>query len=431
MRIALFAGCLAALLSLDALAQTRELSTGGVLLDRVAAVVNDGIVLKSELDSQVTMITQRLQQQRTELPPQNVLRQQILERLVLQEVQLQRAQRLGVKVSDEILNGALKDVAERNQIPLDQLPEALALQGLNYAQYRDSMRKEMTLSMLRQRDVLSRINVTPRELEQFIVREASAENQEYNVSHILLSLPQAAEPAQIEAVTERAQDISTRARNGEDFAQLAVSYSNGQTALEGGALGWRKGAQLPGFIAELVAKMRAGEVSEPMRTPSGFHIVRLNERRGASAQVMVDQVHARHILVRPNALRTDDAVRARLAELRTQILAGEDFAKLATSNSEDPGSAAEGGDLGWSSPGTFVPEFERAIVNTPDNEISEPFRSQYGWHIVQVLGRRKHDNTEEARRQKAFAALRESKAEEETELWLRRLRDEAFIEYRM
>jgi peptidyl-prolyl cis-trans isomerase SurA len=431
MRIALFVGCLAALLSLESRAQTRELSTGGVLLDRVAAVVNDGIVLKSELDIQMTLITQRLQQQRTELPPQNVLRQQILERLVLQEVQLQRAERLGVKVSDEMLNTALKDVADRNQIPLDQLPEALAAQGLNYAAYRDSMRDEMTISMLRQRDVLTRINVTPRELEQFIAKQSATENQEYNVSHILLSLPQAAEPGQIDAVTERAQDVYKRAKGGEDFAQLAVSYSNGQTALEGGALGWRKGAQLPGFIADIVAKMQPGDVSEPVRTPSGFHIVRLNDKRGASETVMVNQVHARHILIRPNALRTDDAVRAKLEELRTQLLAGEDFGKLAQANSEDPASAAEGGDLGWTGPGTFVPEFEKAIRETPDNEISQPFRTQYGWHIVQVLERRMHDNTAEATRQKAFAALRESKAEEETEVWLRRLRDEAFIEYRM
>src|SRR5262245_21483733 len=383
MRIALFIGCLAALLSLESRAQTRELSTGGVLLDRVAAVVNDGIVLKSELDSQVALITQRLQQQRTELPPQNVLHQQILERLVLQEVQLQRAERLGVKVSDEMLNNALKDVANRNNIPLDRLPEALASQGLNYAAYRDSMRDEMTITMLRQRDVLSRINVTPRELDQFMAKQAATENQEYNVSHILLSLPQAADPGQIDAVTERAQDIYKRAQGGEDFAQLAVSYSQGQTALEGGALGWRKGAQLPGFIADMVAKMQPGEVSEPVRTPSGFHIVRLNEKRGATEQVMVNQVHARHILIRPNALRTDEAVRGKLEELRTQILGGEDFAKLATANSEDPGSAAEGGDLGWTGPGTFVPEFEKAVRETPDNEISEPFRTQYGWHIVQ------------------------------------------------
>jgi len=431
MRYAFFAGCALALLSVQSHAQTRELATSGVLLDRVAAVVNDGIVLKSELDSQLAMITQRLQQARTELPPQNVLQQQVLERLVLQEVQWQRAERLGVKVSDEMLNDALKDVALRNGITLDRLPEILASQGISYAAYRNSMRKEMTIQLLRERDVLSHIIVTPRELDQYIAKQGASQNQEYDVSHILLSLPQAAEPAQIESVTERARDIAARAKSGENFAQLAVTYSNGQTALDGGALGWRKGTQLPSFIAETVTKLQPGDVSEPIRTPSGFHIVRLNDKRGANEQVMVNQVHARHILVRPNDLRDDAAVQKKLNDLRARILAGEDFATLAQTNSEDPGSASEGGDLGWTGPGTFVPAFEKAINDTPENEISEPFRTQYGWHIVQVLGRRVHDNTEETRRHNAFAALRASKADEETELWLRRLRDEAFIEYRM
>ncbi|HEU4529583.1 MAG TPA: peptidylprolyl isomerase [Steroidobacteraceae bacterium] len=420
-----------AVLAFQVHAQTRELATGGVLLDRVAAVVNEGIVLQSELDTQTEMIVKRLQESRTELPPQNVLRQQVLERLVLQEVQLQRAERIGLKVSDEVLNNALREVAKRNNIPFERLPEALASQGLNYAAYRDSLRKEMTIQMLRERDVRSRIIVTPRELDQFIAKQAAAENQEYNVSHILLSLPQAAEPAQIDAVTERANDIVKRARDGEDFAQLAVAYSNGQTALDGGALGWRKGTELPSFIADVVAKLDPGGVSDAVRTPSGYHIVRLNERRGATEQVMVNQVHARHILVRTNELRDDAAVQGKLQALREQILAGEDFAKLASSNSEDIASAAEGGDLGWTAPGTFVPEFERALNALAENEVSQPFRTEYGWHIVQLLGRRVHDNTDEERRKQAFAALRQSKLEEETEIWLRRLRDEAFIEYRM
>ena len=431
MRKAFFAGLALAVLAFQVHAQTRELATGGVLLDRVAAVVNEGIVLQSELDTQTEMIVQRLQESRTELPPQNVLRQQVLERLVLQEVQLQRAERIGLKVSDEVLNNALREVAKRNDIPFERLPEALASQGLNYAAYRDSLRKEMTIQMLRERDVRSRIIVTPRELDQFIAKQAAAENQEYNVSHILLSLPQAAEPAQIDAVTERANEIVKRARDGEDFAQLAVSYSNGQTALDGGALGWRKGTELPSFIADVVAKLEPGAVSDAVRTPSGYHIVRLNERRGATEQVMVNQVHARHILVRTNELRDDSAVQGKLQELREQILAGEDFAKLASSNSEDIASAAEGGDLGWTAPGTFVPEFERALNALAENEVSQPFRTQYGWHIVQLLGRRVYDNTDEERRKQAFAALRQSKLEEETEIWLRRLRDEAFIEYRM
>jgi peptidyl-prolyl cis-trans isomerase SurA len=414
-------------------AQTRELATTGVLLDRIAAIVNDGVVLKSELDEQVDLITLRLSQQRTELPPANVLRQQILERLVIQEVQLQRAERAGIKVSDEMLNNALKDIAAKNGRTLDELPRLLESEGVNYASYRDSLRDEMTISLLRQRDVLARIIVTPREIDQFLEKQqgSAAENQDYNVSHILLSLPEAASPGQLEEVSARAHDIVQRARAGEDFAQLAVTYSNSQTALEGGQLGWRKGAQLPGFIAEIIGALQPGQVSDPVRTPSGFHIIRLNETRGAEQQVMVNQVHARHILMTTNELQDDETVKQKLNTLRQRILDGEDFAGLATTTSEDPASATEGGDLGWEGPGTFVPEFEQVLDSLAEGEISAPFKTKFGWHIVQVLGRRVHDSTDEVRRQRAFVALRESKADEETELWLRRLRDESFIEYKM
>jgi peptidyl-prolyl cis-trans isomerase SurA len=421
-----------ALLSSVAFGQTRELASSGVLLDRVAAVVNDGVVLKSEVDAQTQMITERLQQQRTELPPANVLRQQILERLVLQEIQLQRADRGGVKVSDEMLNNALKDVAARNKIPLDQLPTALEAQGISYSAYRDSIRKEMTITLLRQRDVLSKIIVTPREVDQYLAKQSgSIENQEFNVSHILLSLPQAATPGQLEEVSARAQEIYQRAKKGEDFAQLAVTYSNSQTALDGGSLGWRKGPQLPGFVADLVAKMQPGDIAEPVRTPSGFHIIKLNEKRGAEEQVMVNQVHVRHILMRTNELQDDATVKQKLEAIRQRILNGEDFAGLASVTSEDTGSAAEGGDLGWESPNTFAPEFASVVSGLKENEISEPFQTQFGWHIAQLLGTRTHDNTDEVRRQHAYVALRDSKADEETELWLRRLRDEAFVEYKM
>lgn len=413
-------------------AQTRELSSGGALLDRVAATVNDGIVLQSELDEQVEIISQRLRQQNLELPAQNVLRRQVLERLVLQEIQAQRAERAGIKVSDEMLNNALQDVAQRNGLTLSQLPAALADQGIDYSLYRESMRKEVMLTLLRQRDVLARINVTPREIDQFLERErrAPSETSEYNVSHILIAVPQAGTPEQLEEAEKRAAEVHRRAKEGEDFAKLAVAYSNSQTALEGGLIGWRKGPELPTIVADLVVKLEPGQVSEPLRTPSGYHIVRLNEVRG-NAPVITSQVHARHILLKPNEIQDDATVRQRLATVRQRILDGEDFAGLAATLSQDPGSAAEGGDLGWAGPGTFVPEFEQALQGLKENEISEPFRTQYGWHIVQLLGRREMDTTEEMRRQRAFAQLRESKADEETELWLRRLRDEAYVEYKM
>jgi peptidyl-prolyl cis-trans isomerase SurA len=413
-------------------AQTRDIGVHGEMLDRIAAIVNEGLVLKSELDMQMDSVTKRLTDQRIELPSQSVLRQQVLDRLIVQEIQVQRAKHVGLTISDEQLNGALQEIAARNKIPFDQLPTALAAQGIDYKQYRESMRKELTLNTLRQRDVISHINVTPRELEQYLARQQSAaSSDEFNVSHILLSLPAAATPQQLEEISHKAQDLATRAGKGEDFGELAIANSNSQTALDGGQLGWRKGAQLPQFVLDLVVKMKPGEVSEPVRTPSGYHIVKLNERRSGEAAVIINQIHVRHILMKPNELDDDETVRQKLARLRDRIEKGEDFAGIASTSSEDPGSAPDGGDLGWSGPGTFVPEFDKAIADLKVEEISEPFKTRYGWHIVQMLGTRTYDSTEDVRRQKAFVAIRESKADEETELWLRALRDEAFVEIKM
>jgi peptidyl-prolyl cis-trans isomerase SurA len=413
--------------------QTRELATKGELLDRVAAVVNDGVVLSSELDEQIVAISERLRTQKLELPPQNVLRQQVLERLVLEQIELQRAEKAGMKIPDEALNNALQEVAQQNHMTLSKLPEALAAQGIDYPSYRVSMRKELTLSLLRQRDVLQRITITPHEIDKYLEKQKNApsEANEYNVSHILIAVPQAATPNELDAASKRADEVYQKAKAGEDFAKLAVAYSNSQDALDGGALNWRKGTELPTFLTDVVMKLKAGEVGEPLRTPTGFHIVRLNEVRGGTQQVMVNQVHVRHILMKTNELADDATVRQKLTDLRARMLKGEDFAGLATTTSEDPGSAAEGGDLGWTGPGTFVPEFEQVVAGLKDKEISEPFKTQFGWHIVQVLGRREFDNTDELKRKHAVDEIRASKADEETELWLRRLRDEAYVELRI
>jgi peptidyl-prolyl cis-trans isomerase SurA len=414
-----------------ATAQTRDLDTRGQLLDRIAAIVNDGVVLTSELDAQIQTVSERLEAQHLELPPQNVLRQQVLDRLVLQEIELQRATHVGVKVSDDTLNAALADVAKRNNLSLSQLPDALASQGIDYASYREDLRKEITLSMLRQRDVLEHISVTPREIDQYLDKQSrlpSAEN-EYNVSHILIAVPQEASTEQVDDAARRAADVYKRASNGEDFAKLAVAYSNSQTALEGGSLGWRKGSELPTFLTDVVAKLKPGQVSEPLRTPTGFHIVRLNDVRAAGKSIE-RQVHVRHILMKTTELADDATVRGKLMQLRERILRGEDFAGLAETNSEDPGSASQGGDLGWTAPEELSSEFEKVIEGLKEGEISEPFKTQFGWHIAQVLGWREYDNSAELRRRKAFEAIRASKADEETELWLRRLRDEAYVEYK-
>jgi peptidyl-prolyl cis-trans isomerase SurA len=424
---------IASLATSTAFAQTREASSSGELLDRVAATVNEGVVLQSELDEQMSLIVERLRAQKLDLPPQNVLQRQVLDRLVLQELQMQRADRGGIKVSDEQLNNALKNVANQNRITLAQLPEVLAEQGIDYASYRDGIRKEIAMQILRQRDVIARINVSPREIDQYIERQKRmpSEGNQYDVSHILIAVPQAATPEQLDEAQKKADEVYQRATGGEEFGRLAVAFSNSQTALEGGRLGMRKGSELPTFLGEPIASMKVGDVTKPIRTPSGFHIVKLNEIKG-DAQVIENQVHARHILIKPNELQDDATVQQKLAGIRDRILnKGENFAAVASVVSEDPGSAAEGGDLGWAGPGTFVPEFERQLSQLQPDEISEPFRTQFGWHIIQLLGRRQFDTTDDIKRQRAFAQIRESKADEETELWLRRLRDEAYVEYKL
>ena len=429
-------GCLIAFAVVGAQAaysQTRETSSSGVLLDRVAATVNEGVVLQSELDEQMLIIAARMRQQQVDMPPQNVMRKQVLDRLVLQELQIQRANRAGIKVSDETLNNALSDVAQQNGIKLSDLPDVLAEQGIEYAGYREQLRKELAMQILRQRDVIGRINVSPREIDQFLERQKKmpSESNEYNVSHILIAVPQAATPDELVTAENTAKEVYDKAVAGEDFGRLAVQFSNAQTALEGGSLGWRKGPELPTFLAEMIAGMKAGDITQPLRTPSGYHIIRLNEIKG-NTQVIVNQVHARHILVKTNELQDDATVEQKLVSIRDRILnKGENFTAVASVVSEDPGSAAEGGDLGWSNPGTFVPEFEKELAQLQPDEISQPFRTQYGWHIIQLLGRRQFDNTEDLQRQRAFGALREAKADEETELWLRRLRDEAYVEYKL
>ena len=410
-------------------AKEPERVKSGQLLDRAVAVVNDGIVTESDLQEQMAMITERLKEQNTPLPPPDVLRKQVLDRLVIQEIQLQRAEKVGLKITDEQVNEQLADIAKRNNITLAQLPAALAQQGIEYAGFRDNMRKEMTLQRLRQRDVLSKINVTPRELEQFLERmkKLPSETDEYNVSHILLAVPPEATQAQVKEVEKLAEDIYNRSKN-EDFGRLAVAYSNSQTALEGGSLGWRKGPELPTVLAEVVVGLKPGDVSRPLFTNTGYHLVKLNDVRSTDGSHIEDQVHARHILMRPNELQDDATVRQRLTDIRERVMKGEEFAAFASTMSVDSSSAVNGGDLGWSGPGSFVPEFEATLARLKENEISEPFHTEFGWHIVQLLGRRQFDTTEESRRERAFRQLREGKADEETEMWMRRLRDEAFVE---
>ena len=412
-----------------ALAQTRDLSTQGTLLDRIAAVVNDGVVMESEIDDQMKEVTVRLQAQNMTLPPDSVLRKQVLDRLVLQRIELEQANRDGITISDDQLNSALEDVAKRNNIAFSDLPTVLSQQGIDYASYRDQMRQQLTIGLLRQRDVLQRIVVTPHEIDQFLAKQAKqpATNEEYNVSHILISVPPNATPDQIAQAQQRANDVYQRASKGEDFGKLAVAYSNSEDALEGGSLGWRQGSELPTFLTSLILGLKPGQVGAPLRTPTGIHIVKLNQVRTQDKKDIVEQIHVRHILLKTNALQDDATVRQRLEQIRQSILKGESFAVAASASSQDPGSASDGGDLGWQSPDVYDPTFSAAVEKLKVGEISEPFKSQYGWHIAQLLGRRSHDDTQEVRRLNAMESIRASKADEDTELWLQHLRDDAYV----
>jgi peptidyl-prolyl cis-trans isomerase SurA len=402
----------------------------GILLDRVVALVNDGLVTQSELDEAMASAVARARENNVTLPASaDALRRQVLDALIMDEIQWQHAQRIGVEVSDVDVGEDLKRLAENNGLTLDQLPAVLAREGINYAAFYESQRKRIALELLRRGEVLQQVNITPRELDQFIERlkRMPDENAEYNYSHILLTLPGDATQQQVDEVARRAAEISQRAAS-EDFAQLAATYSNSETALDGGEMGWVSGQQLPTWAAETIAAMKPGEVSAPVSSSYGFHIVKLNQRRTGEVDAVQEQVHARHILLTTNALQDDATVQLRLANLRERVLAGEDFAVFASSMSVDQSSAVDGGDLDWRSPGELVPEFEAAMAPLKEGEISPPFQTQYGWHIVQVLGRRQFDTTEDMLRERAYRQLQVSKADQELEIWRQQLRDQSFIE---
>jgi len=401
-------------------------------LNGIAAVVDDDVITWSELNRRVETISQQLQQKNTQLPPRNILERQILDRLIIEHLQLKQAAQLGIQVDDENLNKVVANIAKENHLSLEQFRETLAREGVSFAFFREQIRNEIIMSRLRSNQVDNRVNVTPQEVDTFLESQQGQQerNSEFHLYHILVSVPGSASPEQVQASRAKADEVLGKLRAGADFQQMAVAYSDGQQALEGGDLGWRRAAQLPTLFAEEVLKMQPGEISELIRSSSGFHILLLADKRGQERH-LIRQVHARHILLKTSPLVSDQEARNRLLRLRERILGGEDFSELARSHSEDPGSAVKGGDLGWADPAIYVREFQDALTNNAVDTISEPFKSQFGWHIMQVLGWRDYDNTEEARRNQAFQALRQRKIEEEQQNWLRRLRDEAYVEYRL
>jgi peptidyl-prolyl cis-trans isomerase SurA len=424
--------CVAAALAAAPLTSADELSETGEFLDGVAAIVNEGVVLKSQLRDEMSLITRRAQEQGFQLPPPNVLQEQVLERLILTEIQLQRADQIGLSVSDQMLNDSIARMAQQAGIPFEQMPAALAADGIDYADFRRGMRDEITLEQLRRIMVGQEIDVSDREIEQCItdLEDNVVVNSSWNLSHILVNLPESATGAQIEETREKAQNIYQQIMDGADFGEMAIRYSESDTSLSGGMLGWIEGQQIPSFFVDILTGMEAGDVSEPFRTSSSYHIVKVNELRSAIQRSEINQTKARHILITPNEIIDDATAKQQLEGALERIEAGEDFGELAKLLSDGP-TAPVGGDLGWSDPGSFVPEFEQVMSDLEIGEVSEPFRSPFGWHIVEVLDRRVYDNTEDLKRRNCDARIRNSKMEDETQLWMRRLRDEAFVVKRM
>ncbi|MBK6656845.1 MAG: peptidylprolyl isomerase [Proteobacteria bacterium] len=400
-------------------------------LDRIIAVVDEDVVMQSELDEQAARVRDALRQQQTEMPPTTVLERQVLERLVLEKIQIQVAAQAGIKVSEKELNRAVADIAKRNKLELPQFEKIIESEGISFSRFREQISQQIVIAKLRHEEVENRIKVSEQEIENFLRNQAteSESELEYKLSHILVTIPSGASEAELKAARDKADDALRRIDAGEDFGDVALRVSDGQQALEKGDLGWRKGAEIPSLFADAVSNMKVGENSGIITSPSGYHIVKLMDKRSGE-KIMVEQHKVRHILIKPNALVTNQQARDRLLQLKMRLEGGADFAQLARTNSDDRGSALKGGELGWVSKGQMVPEFEEVMKQSPIGVISEPFRSEFGLHILQVTDVREYDGTEEVKRAGARRAIREQKMQERQQTWLRSLRDEAYVDYR-
>ncbi len=422
---AAFLGSVLALIPLSAGAEYRE-------LDAIVAVVEDDVVLASELLERLDMVREQFAQNNQPLPPNDILLSQIMERLIIESLQIQEADRRGVTVDDETLTRAVTGFARQNNMTLEEFAQKLEQDGRNYAEFREQIRKEIMMQRLQQGIVNRRITISDQDIQDLLNSPYYKEllSDEFRVGHILLALEPNASEETIKQAEDAAIEIVKELRGGADFAQMAVARSAGSNALEGGDLGWRKAAELPSLFSEYVLQMDVGDVSPPIASPSGFHIIKLLDQRGAGVQKEM-QTHLRHILVMPSEIRSEAEAKTLIWDIYKRLTAGEDFAELAAEYSEDPGSALAGGDLGWTSGDEFVPRFREVMAETPTGGLSEPFESQYGWHVLQVLDRREQDMSESARREMALQILHQRRFEEELDKWLKELRDEAFVEIRL
>jgi peptidyl-prolyl cis-trans isomerase SurA len=401
-------------------------------IDKVVAIVDNDVVMQSQLDQRVQEVQKTIAKRGANLPPAGVLDQQVLERLIVENLQLQIGERSGIRITDEELNQAIGTIAQRNNMTVEQFRAALAHDGLSYEDAREQVRREMIISRVRQRRVAERVQVSEQEVKNFLASDLGKMqlSEEFHLANILIPTPESANSEAIQNAGRQAAEVYQQLKQGADFGQLAIAKSASETALEGGDMGWRKAAQLPPPFDRMLSSMSVGEVTEPMRTPGGFIILKILEKRGGQTQVR-DEVHVRHILIKPSEIRSEEETRRLAQKLYERIESGEDFAELAKSFSEDPGSALNGGDLNWIDPNSLVPEFREVMAKTPQGQLSKPFKTQYGWHVLEVLGRRATDSTSKAREQQAMTVLRNRKYDEELQTWLRQIRDEAYVEIKL
>ncbi len=403
-----------------------------VEIDRIVAVVNDDVIVYSEMQARLRTVVEQLEKAGVPAPPRDVLEKQVLEQLILDRLQMQIGTATGIRVDDETLNRQIAEIARQNNLTLREFRDILARDGYNFAIFREEIRSELIKSRVQQRQVEDRVQVTGRDIDNYLAtrEKQGGNNPEYRVGHILIAVPDGASPEELAEARDEAEDIVARLNAGANFGRTAAAESDGRQALEGGDLGWRKADELPTLFDNVVPKLDKGELSDIVRSSSGFHIIKLMDIRGAERHV-INQTHARHILIKTNEIISNNQARSRLAVLRSRIVNGADFNELARANSDDGGSAVKGGDLDWLSPGDTIPPFEKAMDALAVDEISKPFETQFGWHIIQVLGRRDRDSTEEVQRAKAAETLRKRKVDEELQTWFRQIRDEAYIEYRL
>ena len=415
-----------ALLAIIALCSAFSLQAAPVEIDRISAIVDDSIIMKSELDARINTVKRQMAGQ---LPPDDILSEQVLERLILESIQLQMADRGGVQVSDQQLTDTVKRIAKQNGMTIEQFSQALKKDGLSYREAVEQIRTEMLISRVQKFQVNNRVKISEQDVDYFLASKAGkmASEEEYRISHILISIPSQASPEEIKKAHKKANNVIANIRLGQDFRQQAIANSKGRNALKGGDLGWRKEAQLPSLFADVVSQLNIGDVSEPIKSASGFHIIQIADKRGGST-FLITQTKVRHILVMPNEIRNDADAESRINQVYKKLTNDGDFAKLAKEYSDDPGSAANGGDLGWVNPGDMVPAFDTTMNDSEPGKLSKPFKSQFGWHILEVEGRQETDMGQQVQRNQVHQMLQARQFEEELPIWLRKIRSESYVD---